>query len=476
MSVRRLRIVVAVVALGFVLALALGSAGLLGGGKALGSSTTITVIGGDVSVRHGANASYVAAVDGEVLAAGDGVRTGAEGRAVLTYFEGSTVTIEPSTDLVIDAAETQGSNTIVEMTQNAGRTWHVVTKLVTGDSKYEVRTPASTASVRGTAFTVDTDGTTTTITTTEGTVLDQVPDPQNPGQTISVPVRAGQQHEQQRGQGAGPTQNAPDPERKVTVTLSDENTVVIDTLGRANGIDKNGRTLLQTPGATLTKVDGHLVITLPNLPDGLLRALTRKAGGDVDMQTVVEEKGKGADTSSTHISSDAATGQGHADVAIGKKTNADASPTPAPTESATPKPTEASGSNGAGTSTDASNTSNTSNGGGQSGNGNDNSGNGNSGNATGQGNGNSGQGQGKGGFVPPPVNLTQPSFGPSPSPTSAPTQHGNSGGPQGGGGSGGGTNPGSGGGTNPGSGGGTNPGSGGGTNPGSGKSGNGRPP
>ncbi len=213
MSVGRIRLVVGVVTLGFVLALVIGSAGLLGGGHALGSSTTITVIGGDVSVRHGTTSSFVAAVDGEILNPGDAVRTGADARAVLTYFEGSTVTVEPNTELAIDAAAAQANDTIVQMTQTAGRTWHVVTKLVTGNSKYEVRTPASTASVRGTAFTVDTDANGTTITTTEGTVLDEVPDPANAGRTIDVPVRAGQQHSQGRGQGVGPTRQTPDPDR-----------------------------------------------------------------------------------------------------------------------------------------------------------------------------------------------------------------------------------------------------------------------
>lgn len=435
MNVRRLRIVVAVVALGFVLALALGSAGLLGGGKALGSSTAITVIGGEVSVRHGTSSSYVSAIDGEVLSVGDAVRTGGDGRAVLTYFEGSTVTIEPATELVIEAATTQGSNTIVQMTQNAGRTWHVVTKLVTGDSKYEVRTPASTASVRGTAFTVDTDGTTTTVTTTEGTVLDQVPDPRNPGRTIDVPVRAGEQHRQERGEGAGPTQNAPEPDRKVTITLTDENTVVIDTLGRANGLDKNGRLLLQTPGATLTKVDGRLVITLPNIPDGLLRALTRKAGGDVDMRTVVEERGKGAEASSLRISGDAATGQGRADVTIGKSKNADSSPTPTPTSTPakTPEPTQASGGGGENAGGPSTNTSNTGGGGTTSDKGGGPSG-GNSGSAggsSGGGGGNAGGGKtqdpqgkpdGSKATPTPPTNFV-PSFTPSiPAPGKGPEQ------------------------------------------------------
>lgn len=450
MSVRRLRIAVAVVALGFVLALALGSAGLLGGGKALGSSTALTVIGGDVTVRHGAAAAYVAAVDGEVLTVGDGVRTGSDGRAVLTYFEGSTVTIEPATELVIDAATTQGSNTIVQMTQNAGRTWHVVTKLVTGDSKYEVRTPASTASVRGTAFTVDTDGTTTTITATEGTVMDQVPDPKDPGKTIDVPVRAGQQHQQQRGQGTGPTQNAPEPERKVTITLSEENTIVIDTAGRANGIDKNGRLLLQTPGATLSKVDGHLVITLPNIPDGRLQALSRKAGGgDVDVETVVEEKGKSAEVSHGKATTDGS-GEAHSSVDIGGKSEAKASPTPKPTGTATPAPTEATSGKDGTTSTNTS-AGQSGNSGGNSGGGSSGSDRGNSGNSGNGGNGNGGQGgpdNGRG-FVPTPPQLVTP-LNPSPSPTPAPTptQHGNS--------------PGTGGGTNTGSGNNGSGGSGGG--------------
>jgi hypothetical protein len=346
-GVARVRLIVGVAVLGFVLALVLGSAGLFGGGRALGSSTTITVIGGDVSVRHGATSQFVAAVDGEVLNAGDAVRTGVDARAVLTYFEGSTVTVEPSTELAIDTAAARGNDTIVQMTQNAGRTWHVVTKLVTGNSKYEVRTPASTASVRGTAFTVETDGTTTTITTTEGTVIDQVPDPQNPGRTIDVPVPAGQQHSQSRGQGAGPTQQTPEPDRKVTITLSEQNTIIIDTLGRANGFDQNGKRRLETPGAKLEVIDGRLVITLPNVPEGLLRALTRK-GGDVDITTVVTDHGQSS-TSNGKLNADE-NGRGNVTVGGGTSNKPNASPTATPgatpTDTATPAPNEAGGGGG----------------------------------------------------------------------------------------------------------------------------------
>ncbi len=133
---QRLRIAVAVVGLGFVFALVVGAAGISENTKAFGAGTTLTIISGEVTVRHGASA-FTIATDGDVLNEGDAIRTGAEGRAILTYFEGSTVTIEPSTELAIDAANaTVDGSTVVSMTQSVGRTWHVVTKLITGGSKY----------------------------------------------------------------------------------------------------------------------------------------------------------------------------------------------------------------------------------------------------------------------------------------------------------------------------------------------------
>jgi FecR-like protein len=364
-SVRRLRILVGIVLLGFVFALALGSAGLLGGSRALGSSTTITVIGGEVLVRHGATGQFVAAVDGEVLNAGDAIRTGDEARAVLTYFEGSNVTIEPNSDLSIDAAATQGNDTIVQMTQNAGRTWHVVTKLITGGSKYEVRTPASTASVRGTAFTVDTSPEGTTVTTSEGTVVDQVPDPSNPGTTVDVPVPAGKQHEQPKAAPPAPTHDAPEPARKVIVTVDNQTTIIVDTLGRANGIDKNGKVKLETPGAKLEVIDGHLVITLPNIPDGELKAQSRKTDGDTTVSTETQDKGEQAVKSQRTFNASTnglANGLANGQVEIKRtgqdkdKKNSEQSPTPtpaaAPSDSATPTPspapTEAKGGGGGG--------------------------------------------------------------------------------------------------------------------------------
>lgn len=298
MGVRRLRFVVGTVALGLVLAIALGSAGVLGQATAFGAGTTLTILSGDVSVRHGGDA-FALAADGDMVNEGDAVRTGADGRAVLTYFEGSSVTIEPSTELAIDRATALADGgTVVVMTQNIGRTWHVVTKLISGSSKYEVKTPASTASVRGTAFEVNSAPDATTVSTTEGTVVAHVDDPARPGSTVDVPVTAGTMQTQSRNAAPEPARKAPEPQRKVTVTVGATNTLVVDTLGRSNGLTKDGKLVVQTPGAQVKRDGDKIVITLPDLPDGRLATRVEKKDdgddGDVDVGATIEENGRTA--------------------------------------------------------------------------------------------------------------------------------------------------------------------------------------
>jgi FecR-like protein len=273
---RRVRVFATAIALGAVLLLAFGVFAVVGQTKALGASTTLTVLSGDVSVRHGAG-EFVAASDGLVLGEGDAIRTGADGRAVLTYFEGSTVTIEPVTELEIDtAAAAPDGSTVVLMTQVFGRTWHVVTKLVTAGSRYEVKTPASTASVRGTEFVVDVDADATTVTTTEGEVAAEVADPAQVGHTVTVPVTAGNTHHQKRNASVAPAQTAPKPERTVSVTVGATNSLIIDPVGRANGVTKDGKLVAQTPGARVRRDGDTVVVDLPDLPDGTITTTVDK--------------------------------------------------------------------------------------------------------------------------------------------------------------------------------------------------------
>jgi hypothetical protein len=286
-----LRLGVTATGVAFVIAIILGVTGALvpAGQVAASGVSTLTILSGPVAVQH-AGGAFSAADDGAVLIAGDTIKTGADARAVLTYFEGSTVEIEPDSELRIDAARSDANgNTIIVMQQNLGTTWHVVTHLITTGSLYEVHTTTATASVRGTQFTVAVGSDeTTTQTTTEGAVADT--DVQGTATVLTPP---GQQTTTRKGKAPARPAPVAEPDRTVTVTVADQNALVIDTLGRANGI-QDGKKILQTPGAQLQVVDGHLVVTLPDLPDGALT--THLAGGSsaADVTTKVEDKGKPA--------------------------------------------------------------------------------------------------------------------------------------------------------------------------------------
>ncbi|MBI2325281.1 MAG: FecR domain-containing protein, partial [Chloroflexi bacterium] len=245
--------------------------------------------------------------DGTLLRAGMTIRTGESSYAVLTYFEGSTVSIEPNTTLVIEALEANpDGSTVISMQQQAGRTWHSVTKLLNQGSKYEVKTPTLTATVRGTAFEVGVEQDTATgevvsrVVTTEGAVGASKPATAAEPAPPEVIVPAGFQATARAAEPVAPPEPAPEPERKVTVTVGTSNAVVVDPLGRANG-ERDGKLILQTPGAKVTKVDGKLVVTLPKISDGKIstvlspasRADTREQAAPVSVVTVVSERGRG---------------------------------------------------------------------------------------------------------------------------------------------------------------------------------------
>jgi hypothetical protein len=303
LSMRGIRIVAITTTMTFVFATAIGTTGFIAqrGSVALGASTTLTVISGDVAVQAAAGEQFTPAADGATLKAGMTIRTSADAYAVLTYFEGSTVSLDPSTTLVIEAlyANPDGS-TVIAMRQQLGRTWHSVTKLLHGASKYEVRTPSATAAVRGTAFAVavqrdDKGEIESVVETTEGAVAtSKAPTAEEPQPKEEVLVQPGFQVTVKPSVPLEQPKPAPEPERKVTVTVGATASVVLDPLGRANGI-KDGKVVVQTPGATVREVQGRLVVTLPNIPDGKLATVVDPkvvAVRDVEVEAVVAEKGK----------------------------------------------------------------------------------------------------------------------------------------------------------------------------------------
>src|SRR5688572_827516 len=106
----------------------------------------LTVISGGVLMRA-ASGDFRAVMDGTVLYVGDLLRTSADARALITLFEGSTVELDPASDITIEHAWSGAT-----LAEALGRGLQVVMHLTTADSRYEHTTPAATASVRGVEF------------------------------------------------------------------------------------------------------------------------------------------------------------------------------------------------------------------------------------------------------------------------------------------------------------------------------------
>jgi hypothetical protein len=139
-----------IITLGFALALVLtlGAAGAPAA-RTVGTHTTVTDLDGSVFVRQaGDGREFVPAHVGDILGVGDTIWAG-PGTAEVTYFEGSSIRIGAETQLVIEPLTLAQDDDGSSFSGAVARTWQVVTKLVTGGSRYELRTPTSSATVRG---------------------------------------------------------------------------------------------------------------------------------------------------------------------------------------------------------------------------------------------------------------------------------------------------------------------------------------
>ncbi|MEP6693289.1 MAG: FecR family protein [Chloroflexota bacterium] len=226
--------------------------------QALGSSSTLVVLDGAVAVSHD-GATFALGRDGDLLQEGDVIRTGEGAHAVLTFFDGSVIELEPDSEIRVETLQASSAgDLLMTMQQTIGRSWHVVSRTLTPNSKYEVRTPAATATVRGTAFlvTVSPLGV-SNIQTTDG-VVGMIGN----GQEVRVPP--GFQSIVLPGGVPEPTTPAPPPLALVRIVLdATPNAAVVDANKRTVGVI-NGLPVRYIPGSTVALIDGKLVLTIPN--------------------------------------------------------------------------------------------------------------------------------------------------------------------------------------------------------------------
>ena len=113
------------------------------------ANATLSILVGTVQrIPDGASEPEPAA-DGMNLAVGDRVLTGPDSRALVTFLDGSTVTVEPESDVAITMADVgggdKGSNIRVQI--NAGTVWARVVRLLDPGSSFSLDSNTATASV-----------------------------------------------------------------------------------------------------------------------------------------------------------------------------------------------------------------------------------------------------------------------------------------------------------------------------------------
>lgn len=98
--------------------------------------------------------------NGERIGPGHRIVTGDDSWVTLNFFDGSHAVLSPHTDLALDQIDGDWGNVLrVKLTQSSGFTAHQVVPLRGENSDYKVATPTGAASVKGTKFNVQVDGT-----------------------------------------------------------------------------------------------------------------------------------------------------------------------------------------------------------------------------------------------------------------------------------------------------------------------------
>lgn len=118
------------------------------GAYRLVDETTLVVLRGQVQIQRGQSPFESVTADTTVRQ-GDRIRTGPDAYATLTFFDGSSTTLDPNTEIVVRRLEDLGGGgASISMAQEIGQTWNRVERLVGSSSRFEVTTTAGVAFVR----------------------------------------------------------------------------------------------------------------------------------------------------------------------------------------------------------------------------------------------------------------------------------------------------------------------------------------
>ncbi|MEE8318308.1 MAG: FecR family protein, partial [Dehalococcoidales bacterium] len=232
---------------------------------ALASQSTLSILSGTVEIQEPGASRSQPGSHGEILDVGTRVKTGLDSHALLTFFEGSTIKLEPDTIVEIQELElADGQPNTIVLTQWLGRTWSRVVKMTDSGSHYRIETPSATAVVRGTLFSTEvTETGVTRVATTEGlvSVIAQ-------GEEVYLPANL--QTRVESGVAPSPPEILPEPDSEIIITI-DTPAIgsVTDPTSSSTGSLSSGESYNQIPDSlSSTPLEAAQVIHISEPIDG----------------------------------------------------------------------------------------------------------------------------------------------------------------------------------------------------------------
>lgn len=142
----------------FIAVLVIVISGVWVSGPSVARTATLRDMVGQVQVADRSGADWKTVADGTLLSAGQQVRTLDGSSATLQFFDGTRTALSANTGLVLsEVAGGWRTELQVKLMQQYGLTSHEVVSLVGEKSHFVVDTPAGSAAVHGTAFSVAVD-------------------------------------------------------------------------------------------------------------------------------------------------------------------------------------------------------------------------------------------------------------------------------------------------------------------------------
>jgi ferric-dicitrate binding protein FerR (iron transport regulator) len=259
---------------------ALAATLVLDQGTTTAYASTVSVFAGGVEQQT--DSGWIAIADGDQLAEGVRLHTDSEGSALLTFLDGTTVGVEPDSELLIELARF-GDSRRIHLQQFAGRLWNDVVADASDGSIYVVSTPDAVITAHGTLFETAVDADETVVNTIEGLVELEAGAEQ-------VFVAPGEVGRAQRHRQLSPIERRASAQQALGLSVNAPYAAaIIAPDGKATGVRPDGVAFQQIAGAATARPNGGSQrLELHDPTPGIYRLLLRRIGeGDGEIVLTV---------------------------------------------------------------------------------------------------------------------------------------------------------------------------------------------